>query len=104
MLGGIAIGRAGDVTVRPPPHGRRRGDHQQGISERLCGSTSLRLLPAGAFYFGDEKAAFYLGYIGIVYLLNDMINRLYDLCIRLSRTNELLVDGHDERRWRKKAG
>ena len=62
------------------------------------------LLPAGAFYFGDEKAAFYLGYIGIVYLLNDMINRLYNLCIRLSRTNELLVDGHEERRWRKKAG
>jgi hypothetical protein len=37
----------------------------------------------------------------IVYLLNDAIVHLRDLAIRLSRINELLVDGSDERRYRK---
>jgi hypothetical protein len=33
-----------------------------------------------------------------------MLDRLHDLTIRLSRTNELLIDGQDERHWRKEAG
>jgi hypothetical protein len=54
----------------------------------------------GASYFG-EKIAFAAAALVVIYLLNDIIDRLYDLTIRLSRTNELLVDGHNERRWRK---
>jgi hypothetical protein len=61
----------------------------------------LAVIPGVALWYGDDKAAAYLGFIVIVYLLNDAVGRLYDLTIRLSRTNELLVDGHDERRGRK---
>ncbi len=61
----------------------------------------LAVPPVALFYSGNEKIAFCWGFLVVVYLLNDMVNRLYDLCIRLSRTNELLVDGRDERRWRK---
>jgi hypothetical protein len=59
------------------------------------------LLPSFALWFGREQLAFFFGFVAVVYLLNDAVGRLHDLAIRLSRTNELLVDGHDERRHRK---
>jgi hypothetical protein len=59
------------------------------------------LVPGIAFWFGGEKLAVYFGFIAIVLLLNNAVGRLHDLAIRLSRTNELLVDGDDERRYRK---
>ena len=62
------------------------------------------LVPGIAFWFGGEKLAVYFGFIAIVLLLNDAVGRLHDLAIRLSRTNELLVDDDDERRYRKAGG
>jgi hypothetical protein len=61
----------------------------------------LLCLPGLGLYLGDEKTAFYFGFMAVILLLNEMVNRLNDLAIRLSRTNELLVDGNDERRYRK---
>jgi hypothetical protein len=54
----------------------------------------------GASYFGD-RVLFPVGAVVLIYLLSDIGDRLYDLTIRVSRSNELLVDGRDERRWRK---
>ena len=58
-------------------------------------------LTAAAFYFGNGQLGFCAGFIAVILALGGIVDRLYDLTIRLSRTNELLVDGHDERRWRK---
>lgn len=61
----------------------------------------LSAAPGVAGYFGGEKFAIYAAFVALVYLLTDIGSRLYDQTIRQSRTNELLVDGHDERRGRK---
>jgi hypothetical protein len=59
------------------------------------------LLPAVALWFGNEKLAAFFGFAAIISLLNEAVGRLHDVAIRLSRTNELLVDGQDQRRYRK---
>jgi hypothetical protein len=61
----------------------------------------LAVLPAVALRFDDTREAVYLGFIAIIFLLNEAVGYLFDLAIRLSRTNELLVDGQDDRRYRK---
>jgi hypothetical protein len=61
----------------------------------------LAALPAAALWLNNDKAAIYLGFVAVIYFLNDAVGRLYDLAIRVSRTNELLVDGDDKRRNRK---
>ena len=58
-------------------------------------------VPAAALWFGNDKLAFYFAFGAVIYLLNEAASRLFDLAIRLSRANELLVDGHNERRYRK---
>jgi hypothetical protein len=57
--------------------------------------------PAAAMWFGNDRVAVYLAFAVIVYLLNEGCSRLFDLSVRLSRTNELLIDGQHERRYRK---
>jgi hypothetical protein len=58
-------------------------------------------IPAAALWFGDDKFAYWFGFAAIIYLLNEACGRLLDLSVRVSRTNELLVDGRNERRYRK---
>lgn len=53
-------------------------------------------IPAVAQWFADDKFAYWLGFVAVIYLLNEACSRLFDISVRLSRTNELLVDGHDE--------
>jgi hypothetical protein len=73
----------------------RKGYNQGRLQAGLMSTAIL-----GAAYFGD-RAAVAVGVVVLTYLLSDVGDSLYDLTIRLSRTNELLVDGHDERRLRK---
>jgi hypothetical protein len=80
------------------PSRRRSCRDNQPVS---CIALICVLFPGIAFWFGGEKLAVYFGFIAIVLLLNEAVGRLHDLAIRLSRTNELLVDGNDERRYRK---
>jgi hypothetical protein len=65
------------------------------------GLVIFAVLPGIALWFGDVRVAFYCGFVAIIFLLNEAVGYLFDLAIRLSRTNELLVDGQDERRHRK---
>jgi len=57
--------------------------------------------PAVAFYLEGERTAYFVAFCVVVLFLADLDDRLYDLTIRISRTNELLVDGYEERRTRK---
>ena len=73
-----------------------RANKQGAIITFFCAAA-----PAIGGYFGGEKGGMYAAFVVVIYLLNEIATRLFDLSVRLSRTNELLVDGHDERRWRK---
>jgi hypothetical protein len=55
----------------------------------------------GGFYAGGERVAYLMAFWGVYWFLSDISDRLYDLTVRLSRTNELLVDGVEELRIRK---
>ena len=45
----------------------------------------------GVAYFSEElKFVIVAGFIVLFYICNEIASRLYDLCIRLRRTNELL--------------
>jgi hypothetical protein len=46
----------------------------------------------GAAYYGDTQAVLAVGFGGLFVLVNDAGSRLYDLCIRLRRTNEILAE------------
>jgi hypothetical protein len=84
---------------------RDMNDDEKAIGKGYMRGQSIALIcvlfPGIAFWFGGEKLAVYFGFIAIVLLLNEAVGRLHDLAIRLSRTNELLVDGNDERGYRK---
>jgi hypothetical protein len=67
----------------------------------------LIALAWGAYHFAAQQydkqtaelVAAFVGLAAILWSLGRIINYLHDLSVRLSRTNELLVDDHDERRW-----
>jgi hypothetical protein len=63
--------------------------------------TGLATLPAIVLWFGDARMAVYSGFVVTIFLLNEAVGYLFDIAIRLSCTNELLVDGQNERRHRK---
>jgi hypothetical protein len=54
----------------------------------------------GAAWWYDRNLFPLVAVGAVLLLLNEIAGRLFDVSVRISRTNELLVDGRPERRYR----
>jgi hypothetical protein len=55
-------------------------------------SSAAILAVVGAAYYGDTQTVLAVGFGGLFVSVNDAGSRLYDLCIRLRRTNQILSE------------